>query len=260
MRRFLTLFLAIVAVSTAFGGVQSSPKAAVSLAPIQKVRVVRSYPHDPQAFTQGLLFDGGFLYESTGREGFSSVRKVELETGAVLRIHRLAPNLFGEGLALFGDKLIQLTWLNGKGFIYDKETFRVLGDFAFEPEGWGLTQDGRRLILSDGTPELRFLDPASFKETGRLTVTDGGRPVMNLNELEFVRGEILANIWMKSAIARIDPATGRVKAWLDLESLVQAHSSDSTDAVLNGIAYDAKGGRLFVTGKLWPNLYEIRIE
>ena len=294
MRRYIALSLAIVAVSTGFGGFQFAPTAAgapgftrgstsvvlargykprasgepkarpltsaVSLAPVQKVRIVRSYPHDPQAFTQGLLFDGGFLYESTGQKGFSSVRKVELETGAVLRINRLAPSFFGEGLALFGDKLIQLTWLNGKGFIYDKDTFRLLGDFAFEPEGWGLTQDGRRLILSDGTPELRFLDPSTFKETGRLTVTDGDRPVMNLNELEFVRGEILANIWMKSVIARIDPATGRVKAWLDLVPLVRENSGGDTDAVLNGIAYDAKGDRLFVTGKLWPKLYEVRID
>ncbi len=261
MRRLIALSLVIAAVAVGSERQKAADvTAAVSLAPVQKVRIVRSYPHDPQAFTQGLLFDGGFLYESTGREGFSSVRKVELETGAVLRIHRLAPNLFGEGLALFGDKLIQLTWLNGKGFTYDKETFRVLGDFTFEPEGWGLTQDGRRLILSDGTPELRFLDPATFKGTGRLTVTDGGLPIMNLNELEFVRGEILANIWMKSVIARIDPATGRVKGWLDLEPLVRDNSRGDMDAVLNGIAYDAVGERLFVTGKLWTKLYEVRIE
>ena len=260
MRRFMALTLLIAAVSSGFDRRQTAPAAAVPQTPLQKVKIVRSYPHDPQAFTQGLLFDGGFLYESTGREGFSSVRKVDLESGAVLKIHNLAPRYFGEGLALFGGKLIQLTWLNGKGFIYEQATFRVLGEFDFAPEGWGLTQDGRKLILSDGTSELRFLDPVSFHETGRLAVTDGGRPVMNLNELEFVRGEILANIWMKGVIARIDPATGRVKGWLDLEPLVRENSDNYTDAVLNGIAYDAQGGRLFVTGKLWRKLYEIRIE
>lgn len=260
MRRFAALSLAIAAVASGFGSQRSVTVAAVSLTPVQKVGVIRSYPHDPQAFTQGLLFDGGFLYESTGREGFSSLRKVDLDTGTVLKMQRLAPSLFGEGLALFGHRLIQLTWLNGKGFIYDKETFRLLGEFNFAPEGWGLTQDGRKLILSDGTSELRFLDPTTFKESGRLAVTDGGLPVANLNELEFVRGEILANIWMKSIIARIDPASGRVKGWLDLEPLVRENSGSDTDAVLNGIAYDARGDRLFVTGKLWPRLYEIRIE
>jgi glutaminyl-peptide cyclotransferase len=229
-------------------------------APMQKIRIVKVYPHDPQAFTQGLLFDGGFLYESTGREGMSSVRKVELETGGVLKISRLAPMYFGEGLALYGGKLIQLTWQHGKGFVYDKETFQLVGDFNFAPEGWGLTQDGKRLILSDGTPSLRYLDPVAYKETGRLNVTDGGWPVANLNELEIVKGEILANIWMKNVIARIDPATGRVKGWLDLDAICREHLSGNPDAVLNGIAYDAKAGRLFVTGKLWPKLYEIKID
>ena len=229
-------------------------------APVQKVRIIKVYPHDPDAFTQGLLYDGGFLYESTGREGMSSVRKVDLATGGVLKIARLAPIYFGEGLAVYGGKLVQLTWLNGKGFVYDKETFRLLGDFNFAPEGWGLTQDGKRLILSDGSPALRFLDPETFKETGRLTVTDGGAPVERLNELEVIKGEILANIWMKSVIARIDPATGRVKGWLDLDAICREHLTGNSDAVLNGIAYDAKGDRLFVTGKLWSKLYEIKID
>ena len=248
-------FVAPVAVVLGLAG---SCSAAQTKAPLQSVRIVKTYPHDPQAFTQGLLFDGGFLYESTGREGSSSVRKVDLETGGVVRIQRLSPVYFGEGLALIGGKLIQLTWLHGKGFVYDKETFRLEREFNFAPQGWGLASDGKRLILSDGTPELRFLDPATFKETGRLTVTDGGMPVENLNELEVVRGEILANIWMKSVIARIDPATGRVKGWLDLDAVARPHVGADTDAVLNGIAYDAKGDRLFVTGKLWPRLYEIR--
>lgn len=241
----------------AFGLAQACP-AAQTRAPLQAVKIIKTYAHDPQAFTQGLLYDGGFLYESTGKEGFSSVRKVDLETGGVLKIQRLSPVYFGEGLALVGDKLIQLTWLHGKGFVYDKETFRLEGEFGFTPEGWGLTYDGKRLILSDGSDELRFLDPVTFKETGRLAVTDGGAPVERLNELEVVRGEILANVWMRNVIARIDPATGRVKGWLDLDALVKANRSGDTDAVLNGIAYDAKGDRVFVTGKLWPKLYEIR--
>jgi glutamine cyclotransferase len=241
----------------AFCLAQACP-AAQTKAPLQAVKIIKSYAHDPQAFTQGLLYDGGFLYESTGKEGFSSVRKVELETGGVLKIQRLSPVYFGEGLALVGTKLVQLTWLHGKGFVYDKETFRLEGEFGFAPEGWGLAYDGKRLILSDGTDELRFLDPVTFKETGRLAVTDGGVPVKRLNELEIVRGEILANIWMKNVIARIDPATGKVKGWLDLDALVKANQGGDTDAVLNGIAYDAKGDRVFVTGKLWPKLYEIR--
>jgi glutaminyl-peptide cyclotransferase len=239
-------------------GLGPACSAAQSKAPLQAVKIVKTYAHDPQAFTQGLLYDGGFLYESTGREGSSSLRKVELETGGVVKLQRLAPVYFGEGLAIVGTKLIQLTWLNGKGFVYDKETFRLESDFSFAPEGWGFAFDGKRLILSDGTPELRFLDPVTFKETGRLRVTDGGEPVERLNELEVVRGEILANIWMKNVIARIDPATGRVKGWLDLDAIVRANRSYDTDAVLNGIAYDAKGDRLFVTGKLWSKLYEIR--
>nr|CAI78568.1 hypothetical protein [uncultured Aminicenantes bacterium] len=228
-------------------------------APIQRVQVVREYPHDPGAYTQGLLFDGGFLYESTGREGFSSVRKVDLATGAVVKIHRLAERFFGEGLALFGNNLIQLTWQSGEGFVYDKETFRLVREFRFEPEGWGLTSDGRRLILSDGTPQLRFLDPLSLEETGRLTVTDGGRRLQNINELEWVRGEIWANIWQSHYIVRIDPQTGRVKGWLDLEALAAANATLDIDSVLNGIAYDPKTDRIFVTGKLWKTLYEIRI-
>lgn len=249
---------AIVAIAVFAIGLTGACSAAQTKAPLQAVKIIKSYAHDPQAFTQGLLFDGGFLYESTGKEGFSSLRKVELETGGVLKIQRLSPVYFGEGLALAGNKLIQLTWLHGKGFVYDKETFRLEREFAFAPEGWGLAYDGKRLILSDGTPELRFLDPLTFKETGRLTVTDAGEPIERLNELEVVRGEILANIWTKNVIARIDPATGRVKGWLDLDALVRAIPTHDTDAVLNGIAYDAKGDRVFVTGKLWPKLYEIR--
>jgi glutamine cyclotransferase len=259
MRRSAAFILAAAAIGIAFAAACTGAPQAGGRAPIQKVRIVKSYPHDPRAFTQGLLYDGGFLYESTGLEGRSSLRKVDLETGKVLKIIRLAPMYFGEGLALVGDKLIQLTWLHGKGFVYDRETFRLLGDFSFEPEGWGLAHDGRRLILSDGTAKLRFLDPETFRETGRLAVTDGGIPVERLNELEVVRGEIFANIWMDNVIARIDPKSGRVKAWLDLDAICREHLSANTDAILNGIAYDAKGGRLFVTGKLWPKLYEIRI-
>jgi len=232
---------------------------AAQTAPIQRVQVVREYPHDPGAYTQGLLYDGGFLYESTGREGFSSLRKVNLETGAVLRIHRLPSRLFGEGLALFGDKLIQLTWQTGEGFVYDKETFRLVREFRFEPEGWGLASDGRRLILSDGTSELRFLDPQTLKETGRLTVTHGNRRIDQINELEWVRGEIWANVWQTGYIIRIDPQTGKIKGILNLESLALANATRDVDSVLNGIAYDPKNDRIFITGKLWPKLYEIRL-
>lgn len=250
---------AVLACGCLSAGCGTPRSGAVQAAPVQRVQVVREYPHDPGAYTQGLLYDGGFLYESTGREGFSSLRKVNLETGAVLRIHRLPARLFGEGLALFGDKLVQLTWQTGEGFVYDKETFRLVREFRFDPEGWGLTSDGRRLILSDGTPELRFLDPVTLKETGRLTVTAGNRRVDQINELEWIRGEIWANVWQTPYIIRIDPQNGRVKGILDLESLASGNATRDIDSVLNGIAYDPKTDRIFVTGKLWSKLYEIRV-
>jgi glutamine cyclotransferase len=228
--------------------------------PLYGVEVVRRLPHDSQAFTQGLLYQNGYLYESTGLEGRSSIRRVELETGRVLQQHDIPAQYFGEGIVAWGGKLIELTWRSGVGFVYDLETFALEKQFAYRGEGWGLTHDGRRLIMSDGTPELRFLDPETLQETGRITVTDQGQPVGNLNELEYVRGEVYANVWLTDRIARIDPATGTVTGWIDLTGLLTAadRARGPTD-VLNGIAYDAEGDRLFVTGKLWPALFEVRL-
>jgi|DewCreStandDraft_1066081.scaffolds.fasta_scaffold01967_7 glutamine cyclotransferase len=221
--------------------------------------IVRVYPHDPEAFTQGLVYDGGYLYESTGLHGRSSLRKVELETGRVVKIHHLPPEFFGEGLTLWRDHLIQLTWHERTGFVYEKETFRLLRTFTYATEGWGLTHDGRHLIRSDGTATLYFLDPETFHEVRRLQVHDRGRPVRFLNELEYVRGEIYANVWQTECIARISPRTGRVLGWIDLTGLLSPEDRARPVDVLNGIAYDAERDRLFVTGKLWPKLFEIRV-
>jgi glutaminyl-peptide cyclotransferase len=227
------------------------------MAPVDGYQVVRSYPHDPGAFTQGLVYVDGFLYESTGIEGESSLRKVRLETGEVLQIHRLDKRYFGEGLAAWKDRLIQLTWQTGIGFVYDRETFRLLRTFTYTGEGWGLTHDGTRLIMSDGSSFLRFLDPETFQETGRLQVRDGGRPVENLNELQYIKGEVFANVFQTDRIVRIDPKTGRVIRWIDLSGLLSPQDARGVD-VLNGIAYDAEKDRIFVTGKWWPRLFEIR--
>jgi len=227
--------------------------------PLQTVEIVRAYPHDPGAFTQGLLFLGGRLYESTGLEGRSTIREVRLEDGKVLRQVTVPPPYFGEGLAAWGDRLISLTWQHGRGFIYDRATFRKLGEWRYPGEGWGLASTGREFVMSDGTPVLRFLDPATLKETRRVTVTADGQRISRLNELEWVKGEIFANVWTTDRIARIDPATGQVKGWLDLSGVSRQVGGRGTDGVLNGIAYDAKGDRLFVTGKNWPRLYEVRV-
>ncbi len=225
-------------------------------------RVVNSYPHDSRAFTQGLIYRQGFLYESTGQYGASSLRKVKLETGQVVQQQAVASRYFAEGLTDWGNRLIQLTWQTNIGFVYDLSTFTVSRTFAYQGEGWGLANDGRRLILSDGQPEgqLRFLDPVTFRETGRITVQDGGIPVARLNELEVVRGEVFANVWYTDRICRIDPGTGRVTGWIDLAGLLPAAMKSGQDAVLNGIAYDAAGDRLFVTGKYWPRLFEIKLQ
>ena len=243
------------------GGVASTPAPGTARpsTPVYTCRIVNTYPHDSQAFTQGLVFDDDILYEGTGLLGHSSVRKVDLKTGAVLQVQRLPAQLFGEGITVFGDRLIELTWQSGVGLVYDKRSFRLLEDFRYYGEGWGLTHDGRRLIMSDGTATLRFLHPESYGEIGRITVFDGNGPVAGLNELEYVRGEVYANVWPTSRIARIDPATGRILAWVDLETLSRRNAAFNPDAVLNGIAYDPRGDRLFVTGKLWPNLYEIKV-
>lgn len=232
----------------------------VTAPPVQKYsyRVVNRFPHDREAYTQGLVFDGGLLYESTGMFGRSSLRRVELATGKVLRKYDLPQELFGEGLAVYGDKLVQLTWTSGAGFVYDKNTFDLLRTFNYAHEGWGITFDGRRLIVSDGTAILRFWDPETFVETGRVEVRDQAGPVARLNEMEFINGEIYANVWQTEFIVRISPDTGRVVGRIDLEGLRRQVIGEPGE-VLNGIAYDAAGDRLFVTGKLWPTLFEIKL-
>lgn len=225
--------------------------------PVQGYKVVNSYPHDPNAFTQGLFFHDGFLYEGTGLRGRSSIRKVELATGRVVQAVELPGEFFGEGITLWGDRLIALTWQEQTAFVLDLKTFKLWRKFSYTGEGWGLTQNGRELIMSDGTAELRFLDPLTFKELRRVRVTAGGRPVDQLNELEWVEGEVYANVWQTDRIARIDPRTGQVTGWIDLSGLLPQRGG--ADDVLNGIAYDAKAKRLFVTGKLWPRLFEIRL-
>lgn len=227
--------------------------------PVFGAKVVKAYPHDPKAFTQGLEYYDGHLYESTGRMGESSLREATLETGAILRRVKLPPEYFGEGLTIFHGKVFQLTWLSKVGFIYDRRSFRKLGEFHYQSEGWGLTHDDTSLILSDGTNKLQFIDPASFAVTKTIEVYAGDEAVTNLNELEYINGEIFSNVWHSSRIARINPHSGRVLAWIDLTPLVAREEHDSED-VLNGIAYDGKDGRLFVTGKRWSEIIEIKLE
>jgi glutamine cyclotransferase len=222
-------------------------------------RVIHAYPHDPLAFTQGLIYVDGHLYESTGINGRSTLRMEDLETGRVLQHQDVPSQYFAEGLTAWGSTLIQLTWESHAAFVYDRFSFRLLRTLHFPGEGWGLTQNGRSLILSDGTAALRFLDPATFRELRRVTVRDHGAPVVQLNELEFVHGEIYANIWHSDRIARISPATGKVLGWIDLSGLLPKDQHSSQEAVLNGIAFDPVHDRLFVTGKLWPSLFEIKV-
>jgi glutamine cyclotransferase len=227
--------------------------------PVLSAKVVHAYPHDPRAFTQGLEYYGGYLYESTGIAGQSTLRKVALQTGEVVRKVGLPPQYFGEGLTILGGKIYQLTWLAKKGFIYDLRTFRQVGEFPYDTEGWGLAHDDKSLILSNGTNIIRYIDPLSFKVTRTIEVYAGREGVVNLNELEYIKGEIYANIWHSPRIARIDPRSGQVLAWIDLTSLV-AKEQHSDEGVLNGIAYDPATDRLFVTGKNWSNLFEIKVE
>ena len=221
--------------------------------------VVQAYDHDPLSFTQGLVFEDGIFYESAGLYGQSSLRKVDLATGEVLQQVDLPAVYFAEGLTAWGAQLIQLTWQEHSGFIYDKDSFSQIGAFEYATEGWGLTQDGERLIMSDGSSTLFFLDPETFEVLDTVTVTDQGREIVNLNELEWIRGEVFANIWQTDAIVRIDPETGEVLGWIDLGGLLPAEERSPETNVLNGIAFDPQANRLFVTGKLWPRLYEIRL-
>jgi glutaminyl-peptide cyclotransferase len=238
------------------------PVAAVSAEtiPVYGYKVVHRYPHDPVAFTEGLFYKDGYLYESTGEKNESWVRKVKLETGKVVQQIALSPTDFGEGIIAWKNQLIQLTWRQGIGHVYDLDSFKSLHDFQYPGEGWALTKDASHLYMSDGTPDLRILDPETLAQTGSIHVTADGSPVFNLNELEWVKGEIYANIWQTDRIARIDPATGHVVGWIDLSGLLDTQAmADPVDDVLNGIAYDAKHDRLFVTGKRWPTLFEIRL-
>jgi glutamine cyclotransferase len=227
--------------------------------PVLTAAVVKSYPHDPRAFTQGLEFFDGYLYESTGRQRQSTLRRVVIETGKVVQSVRLPDRTFGEGLTIFHGKIYQLTWLDKTGFIYDLRTFRKLGQFSYNTEGWGLTHDDASLILSDGTNRLQYIDPNSYQVTKTLEVFAGPEAVTNLNELEFIRGEIWANIWHSDRIARIDPKSGQVTAWIDLAAITERETHEQED-VLNGIAWDPGRQRLFVTGKDWPKLYEIVVK
>ena len=235
----------------------AAPQAAPVETPVWGYQVVREYPHDSHAFTQGLFWMDGHLYESTGHVGASTVRRVRLEDGVVLQSADIPADQFGEGIAPWRDEIVSVTWQHGIGHRWDRKTLKRTGSFSYQGEGWGLTGDGRSLILSDGTATLRYFDPATMAETGRLQVTAGGRPVPRLNELEYVKGEIFANVWMTALIARIDPKSGNVTGWIDLGELARRHGAGDPDAVLNGIAYDAARDRLFVTGKYWPKLFEI---
>ena len=226
--------------------------------PVYEYQVVHSFPHDKTAFTEGLFYLDGVLYESTGLNGHSTVRKVQLETGKVLQQQTVPSEYFGEGIVNWGSELVQLTWQSHVGFVYDRATFSTKRKFSYPGEGWALTKDSGRIIMDDGTSTLRFLDPQTLKQTGKLNVTDQGRPVAQLNELEYINGEIWANIWQTDRIARISPFTGNVSGWIDMRGLLTPAEKASAD-VLNGIAYDSARNRIFVTGKYWPKLFEIKV-
>lgn len=236
---------------------EGPPPSPTPSVPVYGYQIVATYPHDPGAFTQGLVYLDGVLYEGTGLLGRSTLRRVDLETGQILQSRALSETLFGEGIAVWGERIYQLTWQSNLGLIYDRETFEPVGQWSYEGEGWGLTHDGTHLIMSDGTAVLRFLDPDDLSEVRRIEVHDERGPLANLNELEYINGQVYANVWRTGRIARIDPQSGQVLAWIDLDPLVaQVNAAGAVD-VLNGIAYDPEADRLLITGKLWPNLYEI---
>jgi glutamine cyclotransferase len=224
-----------------------------------RFKIVKAFPHDRNAFTQGLVYENGVLYEGTGLRGRSTLRKVDLETGDILQVLGLGSQFFGEGITVCEKMIVQLTWRSNVGFVYDKDSFELIKKFNYQTEGWGITYDGNRLIMSDGTSTLRFLSPETFEVTGKIEVCDKNGPVTKLNELEYVKGEIYANVWQKDYIARIAPQTGRVIGWIDLGGLLSLEERSGTIGVTNGIAYDEGNDRLFVTGKFWTKLFEIEL-
>lgn len=232
---------------------------AAAQTPHDGYQVVHVYPHDRNAFTQGLEFRAGFLYEGTGQYGHSDLRRVKLETGQVVQQIRLPAEYFGEGITVINQQIIELTWRAQTGFVYEQNSFRRLRSFSYPGEGWGLANDGAQIYMSDGTPQIRVWDPVTLQEKRRFTVRDGAAPVTYLNELEWVRGELYANVWQTDRIVRISPTDGKVLGWVDLSGLLDAADRTEQVDVLNGIAYDVLGDRLFVTGKLWPKLFEIKI-
>lgn len=256
----LAALLALSACGHPVAEVPPDPPVAPGGSPAQYTyEVVHVYPHDPEAFTQGLVFRDGDLLESTGLYGYSSFRDVELNTGRVLKEVTVPSQYFAEGLAVIGDKAYQLTWKSGVGFIYNVDTFEKLGEFLYDGEGWGLTTDGHLLVLSDGTSRIRFLDPADFHVVRTIDVTARGRPIDQLNELEWINGEIFSNVWQTDLVVRIDPATGAVRGEVNFLGLLPSSDRAPDTDVLNGIAYDSATGRLFVTGKKWPHIYEVRL-
>ena len=240
-------------------GLDPSVQGGSTAPPVHSYRVVNAFPHDRGAFTQGLLFDGGTLLESTGGYGRSTLRRVEVASGRVVKERRLPSHLFGEGLARAGDTLVQLTWRAGRALLYDRETLDLTGSFEYQGEGWGLTFDGEHLVMSDGSAALRFISLPDFAEVRRIEVRDQGTPVERLNELEYVEGRIYANVWFDEHIAVISPKSGKVEAWIDLGGILPLAFRRKREEVLNGIAYDPRTGRLFVTGKGWPRLFEIEV-
>jgi glutamine cyclotransferase len=222
-------------------------------------KVVKTYPHEPNAFTQGLVFENGFLYESTGLYGSSTLRKVELETGKILRLYNLPAKFFAEGITIYKDRIIQLTYRSNVGFVYNKDSFELLQKFYYPTEGWGITHDEKNLIMSDGSSTLYLWDPETLKRIGRIKVHDNGVPVSGLNELEYIKGQIFANVWPTERIAIIAPQTGQVTGWIYMQGLLSQQEPNKPVDVLNGIAYDAAGDRLFMTGKFWPKLFEIKL-
>jgi len=244
----------------AFAALGALATATHAAAPVYGYRVVHAYPHDTSAYTEGLFYKDGYLYESTGEAGASTVRKVELESGKVVQRHDLPAQYFGEGIVDWGSRIVQLTWKDQMGFVYDLATFKPERTFSYPGEGWALTRDDKHIYMSDGSPVLRVLDPQTLTAVRSILVTDDGQPVTNLNELEWVKGEIYANVWLTNHIARIDPATGHVTGWIDLTGIFDVSGlPDPGNDVLNGIAYDAQRDRLFVTGKRWPKLFEITL-